>query len=133
MKKLLNKTDWIIPFATYVIYFFTVESVIPSAVYIVLACLFSLYYFPFRLLTNINEFENNRFFYILSCFFCSAILTLSALDVIVSLTGFFRTTVGVIGVLCILLSFYALDKLKSKRFFAVLYGISILASGVMWV
>jgi hypothetical protein len=133
MKKLLNKADWIIPFAAYVIYFFTVKSVIPSAVYVVLACLFSLYYFPFRLLTNINEFENNRFFYILSCFFCSAILALSALGVIVSLTDFFRTTAGVIGALCVLSSFYALDKLKSKRLFAVLYGINILAFGVMWV
>jgi hypothetical protein len=133
MKRLLNKTDWIIPLIAYVIYFFTVKILIPSAVYIVVACLFSLYYFPFRFLTNRTEFKNNCFFYILSCFICSAILVLSVLDVAVPITDFLRNTVGVIGILSVLSSFYALDKLKSERLFVVHQGITFLVSGVLWV
>lgn len=127
--KYFKKTEILFPYIAAVFVFLVAKELVANFVYLVISVLFSLYFFPLRLIVRSSE---KKWFVLLSSLLFAIILILTELYLINPDFIEIRTVLAVSAILCMLLLVYKhiFDKLD-VRLFLLLLGFNILAGSCM--
>lgn len=115
--KTLLRNDYIFVLLMSVMYFLTIKNVFPTFVYLVIAVLVSIYFFPVKLFLG-NEFlsapNKKKVALALSYYVISNIITLTALIIYVDGKGFLHTTLLIYHIinLAFLLYFHFTENMR---------------------
>ncbi|HUH27995.1 hypothetical protein [Gelidibacter sp.] len=132
--KTLLKKDYILVLLQSVMHFLTIKNVIPAVVFLVIAVLVSIYFFPVKLFLR-NEFlsESNKKKVVLalSYFVISNIIILTALTVYLDSKGFLHTALLIYSIINLAFLLYFHFKENMRYNFILAFCVVILTSGVV--
>jgi len=133
MKSILKK-DYLLILVLSVLCFFTIKQIIPNAIYLILAILLGIYFFPLKLIINsdfINKTESSKILFIALNMLASIIIVLSSLLFYVDANSIFSVIVSYSGIAVFLLLIYSYLKNKNKYFIYLSLSILWLNAGIL--
>lgn len=124
--KYLTRIEIIFPFVASFIVFLAAKNHIDTVVYLIVAIVFSFYFFPMKLIVDSKE---KKWFQIVTSVLFANILILIAIYLINPELSVIKTILGMSSILCIVLLVYKhfFEKLSVRLFFLLL-GFNVLAS-----
>lgn len=123
--KLLYKMEVYFPYFAILLFFITFKLQLSSIVYLILAIIIGLYFFPFRLLITNSE---KRIFHIIFSVIFSTILIFSSVFLINPNIDVIKISLGFLGISCFILLIYMyFTKELSNKLFFLLLGFNILS------
>jgi len=124
--KYLTRIEPFLPFVAAVILFLAAKNHVETYAYLIVAILFSFYFFPLRLMAKSTE---KKWFQVVTSVLFANILLFIAIYLINPELNFVRIILGVSAILCIVLLVYTyFFKKLTVRIFFLLLGFNVLAS-----
>ncbi len=93
-----NKVDYLIVIISYIFLFITIKQIIPIYIYALFALLISLYFFPLRLIINLNK-KKSKVNLVITGLIFSILLTFSILNLYIPNDNFIKYTIYAMGLL----------------------------------
>lgn len=132
--KTFQKRDYILVLLQSLVHFLTIKNIIPTVVYLVIAVLVSIYFFPIKLLLE-NKFlgvlNKKKAVLALSYFVISNIITLTALTVYLDSKGFLYTALLIYSLINFAFLLYFHFKENMRYNFILAFCVVILTSSVV--
>ncbi|MCL8008412.1 hypothetical protein M8845_13365 [Gelidibacter japonicus] len=132
--KTLLRNDYILVLLMSVMHFLTIKNIIATFVYLVVAVVVSIYFFPVRLFLGndfLSESNKKKVVLALSYFVISNIITLTALIMYADGKGFLHTTLLIYHIINMAFIFYFHFKENMRYNFILSICVTFLSSAVV--
>ena len=132
-----KKLEFLVPVAVSVLYFFTVKEIIPPLVYLFLAVLIGVYYFPIKLIVFINNSKEaparSKIQVMASSLIFSIILFLSIINLYLEESNSLKSIIGLFTIINFmgLIYYYVIE--KNTHNFILHFCFLVLISALLFV